>query len=227
MKPTNEQQKTRVLIVEDDQVFANELHHLLRKSEEFEVVGWAQDVASALDAIHTPHDLAIVDVGLPDGSGVDVVQSHREKAHSARCLVMTVFEDAPTTQAILKAGAEGYVLKTDPELLKHVRSVMEGKNPIDPNVTGHLLESVRKTHRKTSSNVDLSPREVQTLQALALGLSYNKIATTLGVSSHTVPDYIKSLYRKLAVNSRSEAVYQGVRKGLIDMQAPAEDTQTI
>ena len=180
--------RCRVLLVEDDALFAQELALLLSQTDDFVVVAHAPDLASAETYLRQPHELAIIDLGLPDGDGVDLVRAHRQVVPQAKCLVMTVFEDQHTVHATLQAGADGYLVKTARNFVEQLRQVMDGLHPIDARVAGHLLEGVRESRIQPPA-VDLSPRELQTLEALAHGLSYNDIATALNVSPKTVPDY--------------------------------------
>ena len=220
---TKPRTRVRVLLIEDDPVFAREVGLCLSQSDDFVVIAHAPDYATALIYLTQPHDLAIVDLGLPDGNGIDFVREHRVQQPGAKCMVMTVFESRESVTGALAAGADGYLVKSSADFVEQLRLVAAGEHPLDPKVTGYLLDTVRTdgddspSVRKLAAEVELSPREQQTLEALSEGLSYLAIAQRLGVSSHTVPDYIKSLYRKLTVNSRSEAVYQGVPLGLIQI----------
>lgn len=209
--------RARVLIVEDDSLALEELGASIDAADDLEVVATAQSVEQGLRRVSEPHDLLLLDLGLPDGNGLEVLDAQRRHQPDARCLVMTVFDTRDNTIAAVSRGAHGYVLKTAPDLLSHLRAVLEGEHPIDARVAGHVLAEVRGGCQPAAdaSQGALTPRELETLCGLAEGLSYRRIAERMHVSPNTVPDYIKSLYTKLAVNSRSEAVYIGLRRGLI------------
>ena len=209
----------RVLLVEDDEVMREELAHLIDQAPDLQLVGEAGDFDTAQRLLRQPHDVLVVDVGLPDGNGIDLLGLQRAQAPAARALVMTVFEDAQTTTQALQAGAAGYMTKTDPDLVLRIRQVAADQHPIDPAVTRHLLAAMGCSATEAPNPYNLTPREIDTLNGLAQGLSYNEIAEALKVSPHTVTDYIKGAYRKLEVNSRSAAVYKAMHVGLL--QKPA------
>lgn len=218
----------RILLVEDDAVFLAEARQVLAQHPDFDVVAQAQSLVEtrrclglnkrcAAHGLSIDIDIAVIDVGLPDGSGIDLIGQLKRCRPQIKCLIMTVFEDRETAQAALQAGADGYVVKSAPDFVLQLEQLSAQQHPWDPRVTGHLLARLRPPLDAPQAP-DLSPRERQTLQALAEGQTYNDISVTLGVSVHTVADYIKGLYRKLSVNSRSEAVYQGLLLGIISMQ---------
>ena len=207
---------SRVILVEDDQLLAAELGLLLAAQDNFRVVAQAYNLSDGMAKLSIPHDLLVVDIGLPDGSGIELVRRQQTIAPTAKSMVMTVFDDRVTTRRALAAGADGYVVKTDPNLLRQLELVVAGLHPIDPSVAGYLVDDLRGKSAKKHSTVVLTPREQQTLEALSEGLSYSEIAQRLEVSPHTITDYIKGVYRKLGVNSRSEAVYAGVHQGLVN-----------
>ena len=220
-------QPALVLIVEDDPLMLQELTLLIEPRTDLQLVATASSVVDGLAALAQPYDLLILDLGLPDGSGLSVLQAHSAQQTGAYCLVATVFEDRELTLQALEHGADGYVLKTDPNLLQRIDAVLSGDHPIDAQVAGHLLSAYRQSTRPASqpaSTIQLTPREQQTLQGLAEGLSYQLIADRLLVSPNTVTDYIKSLYKKLSVQSRSAAVYAGLKQGLVKIDQRTVET---
>ncbi len=207
----------RVIVVEDDVLALEELTGTIEAADDLAVTATARTVREGLRKVTEAHDVLLLDLGLPDGDGLEVLDAQRRHHPNARCLVMTVFDNRDNTLAAISHGAHGYVLKTAPDLLAHLRGVLDGENPIDARVAGHVLAELRGGCQPAGNDDEtpLTPRELETLCALAEGLSYRRIAERMHVSPNTVPDYIKSLYSKLAVNSRSEAVYIGLRRGLI------------
>lgn len=145
---------------------------------------------------------------------VKVCLDARETTHNKKTMVMTVFDDETSVMNAIAAGADGYFVKQDPHITEAMRAVMSNGNPVSASVVKYFLKRLRTRVDKT---VELTPRESQTLTALAEGLKYDDIALRLKVSKHTIPDYIKSLYAKLGVHDKSSAVYVGVQKGLISV----------
>jgi DNA-binding NarL/FixJ family response regulator len=166
-------------------------------------------------------DVLLLDLGLPDGTGLDLVAEFSRVCH---VIVFSVLGDEESVTRALELGAAGYLLKDSPalEITQAIRSVMDGGAPLTPSVAAHLLRKFRKqeaavatpatagTHSALSA---LTPRERDVLLALARGFSYDEAATILGISRHTVGHHVKQIYSKLAVNSRSQAVFEAVQAG--------------
>ena len=140
-------------------------------------------------------------------------------------MVVSVFGDAATVVKAIEAGADGYLLKGADGVssLEAIDTVLRGGSPISPAVAGHILARVRESGSAPpslsgagpSTNVALTPREVQLLSDLSKGFSYKEIANLHRISYHTVADHVKSIYRKMAVTSRGEAVYEAMQTGLL------------
>lgn len=211
----------RILIVEDDPLVRANLRQAIEHSPGLELAGEAETVAGALALLGPSIDLVILDLGLPDGSGIDVLHALRADPALAgtRVLVFTLFCDEARVVAALGEGADGYLLKdTDPaELLRDIHATLEGAAPISPAAAAHLLRRFRAAPVAATATpaATLTPRETELLQLLSRGLSYAEAAQSLGISPHTVRDHVKNLYRKLGVNSRGEAVFEAVSSGMI------------
>lgn len=172
-------------------------------------------------------DLLLTDLQLGDGDGTDLIREWRnsDDTKSRKAMVVSVFGDVTSVIRAVEAGADGYLLKggADFEIFDSITTVLEGGAPISAAVAGHLLKRVRseraavptKTPTKTESR--LSDREVEVLQALARGRSYKEVARDMEISPHTVGGHVKSIYTKLAVTSRGEAVYKAMQEGMIDL----------
>lgn len=205
-----------VTVVEDDPAAREELLADLESHPDIRVVGAAASLAEARQLVAV-HDVCIVDLGLPDGSGLELLADL--KARGIKPLVLTVFGDEATAVSALEMGAAGYLLKGLSDVGSQVVEVAAGHAPLTPRIAAHLLRRFRgiedKEQAATPGLPRLSRREQQTLQMLALGHNYRETAEHLGVSYHTVSDHVKSIYRKLAVNSKASAVMVGLRAGLI------------
>jgi DNA-binding NarL/FixJ family response regulator len=222
--------EARVFILEDDPRLRARLVLLAQKAGGFQVVAEAGSVASgkaAFEALVNMPDLCLVDLGMPDGSGLDVVRAVKARC-DAKVLIFTVFGDQNSVITALEAGADGFVLKDskDSELLSAMRAALEGGAPISAAAAAHLLRRLRTTEQAPSPDVQgeaivqnfgLTKRELETLEMLARGFPQREVAGIMGVSPHTIGAHVKSIYSKMAVNSRAEAVYEAVQSGLIDL----------
>lgn len=167
-----------------------------------------------LDEI-TP-DIALIDLGLPDGSGIEVIE--RLSRHSPQCyvVVMTMFDDDLHLFPALQAGAQGYLLKDQPRdlLVQQLRNIAAGQPPLSPVIARRLLKHFQKTPEISPPEHVLTPREREILTLLARAARVVEISEKLGISHHTVGDHIKNIYRKLNISSRAEAVLRARELGL-------------
>jgi len=127
-----------------------------------------------------------------------------------------MFGDEKSVVSALEAGADGYILKDADHIGDAIVAVAKGHVPLTPSVAAHLLRRLRPN--PSTVRKQLTPRETEILTCLAKGLSYRDVASMLSISYHTVTDHVKHIYKKLRVNSRSGAVYEGLRTGLIALQ---------
>jgi DNA-binding NarL/FixJ family response regulator len=163
-------------------------------------------------------DLLLVDLGLPDGSGLTLMREVHQRWPQCDMLVVSMFGDEVNVVASIEAGAVGYVHKDDEaaDIAETLLAVKGGASPISPMIARHLLLRMRPSAPEPAAvAVSLSPREQEVLQHIARGLAYAEIARLQGVTVHTVQTHIKKLYGKLAVHSRSEAVFEANRLGLL------------
>lgn len=208
----------RIAVVEDDLNLRDHFIEIISGAADLDLAGAASSIASAHDLIRLKPDLFLLDIGLPDGSGLDLVGPIRA-ANDARVLIVTSFGDRETVVAATLAGADGYLLKdSDPsEVLDGIRATLDGGAPISAAAAVYLLERLRKESRLVEQAVaeedGLSAREVELLNLFARGLSYKEAAIQMGISPLTVGNYVKTIYSKLAVHSRSEAVYEALKTG--------------
>ena len=212
----------RIIIVEDDARLRNYAIGALSAAADLAVVGDAANLADGLPLVEMTPDLALLDLGLPDGSGVQMIEAIRAQVPQCRVLVFTVFEDRASVLGTLKAGADGYILKDTSAdlLLAHVRATLAGETPISARAASHLLSLVRdepvvEASAATPDAPHLSPRERELLEYLARGLSRKEAARIMNLSPHTVAEYVQGIYRKLQVKSRGEAVFEAIQARLI------------
>lgn len=174
-------------------------------------------------------DVLLTDLGLPDGSGIDIIREARELYPDMEVMVLTVFEDEENVVAALEAGATGYLLKDQAsgELGDTILALMRGESVISPKVARFLLKRFtspavdakgQKAGEPTMATDELTRREGEVLSLISKGYSYNEIAESLKLSPNTIRSHIRNIYRKLAVKSRSEAVFEAAQLGLINLE---------
>jgi len=213
--------RKRVAIIEDDFVLRDELARVVALAPDLEVVGVADGLTRGRELLNRDIDVLLIDLALPDGSGIDLIREIDARRGKIRIIVISVFGDARSVVRSIEAGADGYLLKgAEPaEAAAAIRTVLEGGAPISPAVAGHILARMRNREQTTAApGPALSPREVLVLTDLAKGFRYKEVARLQGISPNTVGDHVKSIYRKLAVSSRSEAVFEAVQAGLIRLK---------
>jgi DNA-binding NarL/FixJ family response regulator len=219
---TAERPPIRIAIVEDDPALRNHLTEFVTSVDGFAAAGTATTVAQGLDLVGQGCDVLLLDLALPDGSGLDIIRRARAAGlNDLKIVVISVFGDVRNVVQAIEAGADGYLLKggdiVDTE--RAIRDVMAGRAPISPGVAGHILARVRNANTGTIPLPNpLTEKETEVLTDLARGFSYKEVAIRQRISHHTVADHVKAIYRKLSVNSRSEAVYEAVQSGLINLQ---------
>lgn len=220
--PAADPVRHRVVIVDDDPVVRAHFRDIVGKQPALTLAGEADCLAGAMGLLAVDPDIFLLDLGLPDGSGLDLIPVIRASCE-ARVLVVTSFGDRETVVRALRAGADGYLLKDSDSnvILSGIEATLVGGAPISPAAAVYLLDTLRAPAQgATASDLDtslLTPRESELLKLFAKGASYKEAARVLEISPLTVGNFVKSIYRKLAVNSRGEAVYQAVAAGHIKL----------
>lgn len=231
----------RVVVVEDDPDTRQFLESCVKDQTQFALAGSFATLQPAR-AWFTQHeaDLLLVDLGLPDGSGLQLMREVQQRWPQCDMLVVSMFGDEENVVASIEAGAVGYVHKDDEaaDIAQTLLAVKQGASPISPMIARHLLRRMQPPALPRGSlppkpsatpevalgavndpandpAVSLTKREQEVLEYIARGFSYAEIARLQGITVHTVQTYIKKLYGKLAVHSRSEAVYEANRLGLL------------
>ena len=218
--------RVRVAIVEDDPILRADIARAVSLAADLKVVGEAQTLAEGRVLLAAGPEVLLIDLALPDGNGIDLIREAQWRTPRPKCIVITIFGDAATVVRAIEAGADGYLLKgSEPaEAAAAIRSVLEGGAPISPAVASHILARARVSMRSTERDAGdtlgpaLSEKEIGILTDLAKGFRYKEVARIHGISPLTVGGHVKSIYRKLAVNSRSEAVFEAVQAGLIQLR---------
>ena len=209
----------RLALIEDDPGIRSHFAEIVASMADVRLVGSAGSVAEVAALLPLQPDLWLVDIGLPDGSGLDLIP-RLKTANVARVLVITSFGDRQTVVRAIAAGADGYLLKdsSSEAITEGIRVTLDGGAPISAAAAVYLLERLREAPPPTPAPLNpdeaaLTAREIELLHCFAIGQSYKEAARTLGISPHTVGNHVKSVYRKLEVHSRAEAIYEAVQGG--------------
>jgi DNA-binding NarL/FixJ family response regulator len=209
------QHVVRVLIVDDHQLFADGLEHLLGLEPEFEVVATANSIEHAIHAAQECRpDIALVDYLLPDGDGAGAVRALRAVVPTAKFVVVTALNDDATFVAALDSGCDAFVTKdrAADELVGAMRAVSRGESVFPPDLLVRTLPSMRLGRATRDA---MTRRELQVLALLAEGASTAEIAERLCISTNTVRNHVQNLLGKLGARSRLEAVAIAGRRGLV------------
>lgn len=185
-------------------------------------VRFAVDVASGREAMKSPPPLVLCDLGLPDGSGMQLIEMLMREAPQTQVVVTTVFDDDAHLFPALKVGAHGYLLKdaTVESIAELLRGIVDGQPPLSPSIARRVLRHFQAPPSATKEPDDpLTARERDVLKLIAKGLTVIDTANALRLTRHTVAGYVKDIYRKLQINSRAEATLEATRRGLIGESA--------
>ena len=209
----------RIAIIEDEPAVRRYFMQIMGMAEGFDVIAMAPDLATGRGLIGLQPDLFLMDIGLPDGNGYDLVPEIKAGC-TAKVLIISSFGDRDTVVKALGAGADGYLLKdsSPQQLLDGIGITLDGGAPVSPAAAVYLLDLLRTQSPFPQGAADDAPddrltaRETELLRAFADGKSYKEAARVLGISPHTVGTHVKAIYRKLEVNSRSDAIRQAFHK---------------
>ncbi|MFL6564728.1 MAG: response regulator [Burkholderiales bacterium] len=215
---------TSVALVEDDRATRERLAASVHAQESLRLVAEYQTGTEALAGLASrAPDVLLVDLGLPDMSGLELIRFASARYPQCDILVISIFGDEANVLAALESGARGYLLKgsLQHDIAFDIRDIRNGGSPLSPVIARQMLKRLRIPDREPlprSAGEDetmLTPREGEILNAISRGFSYAETAQMLGVSVGTVHSFLKRIYRKLAVHSKTEAVFEASRLGLI------------
>jgi DNA-binding NarL/FixJ family response regulator len=210
-----------VYVVEDDPQHRQRYRDAVDSAPDLDWAGSATTVREAVQAIPLANpDVVLVDLGLPDASGLDVVRSVRRTCPQAEIMVVSVFGDERSLMAAIRAGATGYLLKDTytVDFVSAIRDVRAGQSPISPTLARYLLAAWRPAERPPAvegPQEGLTDRETEILNAVSRGLNQAEIGKRLFISPHTVATHIKNIYRKLEAHSKVEAMNIARERGLL------------
>lgn len=219
-----------VLIVDDDPIVRGVLRKIIERTPGAVCVGELGEADSLPEAAERLHpDVVLLDVRMPEMSGIEVLREMRAKGLPCRAVMLTTFDDDEALSAAVREGAKGYLLKdaTLEELVGAIREVAAGGTHVRPVVTARVIQGLRELQWETGAGPagggggateaapDLTPREVEVLRLMAGGYSNREIAGALGVAEGTVKNHVSSLLGKLGVRDRTRAVLKGLEMGCI------------
>jgi DNA-binding NarL/FixJ family response regulator len=213
-----------VALVEDDVNFQNALKTAMLAAPDMLMLKVASTREQGLQMLNEIQpDVLLVDLGLPDGSGIDVIRAAHAKWPGCNIMVSTTFGDESHVMQSLEAGASGYLLKdsTPERMLFEIRSLSAGGSPISPLIARQILMRFRPADQTLATPAShkqataLSAREMEVLEFITKGFTSDEIAGLMSVSRHTVLTFIRRIYAKLEVNSKTEAIYEARKQGLL------------
>lgn len=216
-----------VAIVEDDLGFRRALTEALESAQDIRLAGVAGTRAEGLKLLQgAPTDVLLVDLGLPDGSGIDVIKAAVQQWSSCSIMVATNFGDETHVIRSIEAGASGYLLKdsSPAKIVDEIRSLASGGSPISPIIARQVLarfrqmgvgEKERPTPPEEAPQL-LSAREKEVLELITKGFTANEIARLMSLSPFTVRSFVRRIYSKLNVTSKAEAIYEARNQGILD-----------
>lgn len=229
---TTGQAPVGVVLVEDDRHTRARLASAIRQNPGLVILGSAATLAEGKTLLFmTQAKLALIDLGLPDGSGIELIQWAQQHKPDVECVVMTSLSDDAHLIASLQAGACGYLLKSDSGLsvAQCLAEVIAGGSPLSPSIARRLLQKLHLQGSPSAlaggqtelahkpKHAGITERELFVIQQVARGHTASEIAQQMGISGHTVATHVKRIYKKLHVHSRSEAVYEATVLGLVDL----------
>lgn len=222
--------RIEVALVEDDPGTRERLARAIAGSADLDLL-FAASSASELKQWLPDHpvEVLLVDIGLPDGSGIDLIRDALRWHPACEVMVITMFGDEGSMLKAFEAGARGYLLKdgTEDDLARHVRTLRAGGSPMSPVIARRLLDRMQRgdaaappaqpsaSADASAGNSLLSQRESEVLDLVARGFTYQEVARQLGISMATVQTHARNIYGKLAVHSKTEAVFEARQLGLL------------
>nr|WP_276562462.1 response regulator transcription factor [Hoeflea prorocentri] len=207
-------------MVEDDPAMRQSLIDAITSESDFEIVAACSSFAEGERTIRAgAADVLVTDLKLPDGHGFDLIRLARKQHPDMEIMVISVLGDEQSVVTAIASGASGFLLKDSRplDIVHSVRQLVSGSSPISTSVARFIIQVVQKSQHESNAEELLTEREMDILWGIAKGYTYKDVAEKLGISGNTVPTHIKNIYRKLEVNSRGEAVFEAIQRGLINI----------
>lgn len=207
-----------ILLVEDFQEIRQWMESLLREAFGQVSITQVSTVVQACAHLETDchFDLIILDLNLPDGTGVEILQRIKMQGLTALCVVATAYDDDEHLLTALNAGADGYLIKdqSNEQLIHDLQGILAGSPPLSPPIARRIMKLAKKPAAK-SVLIPLTIREEEVLTYIAKGMNRNEISKLLDLSAHTITSHVRFIYAKINISSRAEAAVEAIRRGLI------------
>ncbi|MFN8431492.1 MAG: response regulator transcription factor [Spirosomataceae bacterium] len=211
-------QVIKVALYEDNLTLRSSLSHLLQSSEEFDFLGAFENPENILqNCSNNKPNVILMDIDMPVMNGIEAATLVKAKFPEINILILTIFEDREKLFDALQAGASGYLLKNSKvvEIIEAIHEIHQGGSPMTPSIARKVLEFFSKPQNQPNPEEKLSDRELDILKCLVSGDSYKMIASNCFISMGTVRSHINNIYKKLHVNSKSEAVVKALKERLV------------
>ena len=208
----------RIVIADDHPVVREGIEAMLKREPDFKVVGEASNGLEAIKKVRElSPDVVLMDLRMPELDGVEAITRIKAENQDVKFIILTTYSDDEYIFQGIAAGARAYLLKDAPreELFKAIRAVSKGESLIQPVVASRVLDRLAELSKKTPASETLSEREIEVLRLMAKGVSNKDIADQLSITQSTVKTHITSIFQKLNVTTRTEAVTSALRKGII------------
>ncbi|MBK6965308.1 MAG: response regulator transcription factor [Bacteroidales bacterium] len=199
----------QIVLVEDDDEIRDSIELFLSKPEDFRIVGSYGSAEEFIEAFEESHiNVVLMDINLPGMNGIECVRIMKPQNESVQYLMCTVHEDQDKTFEALCAGATGYILKnaTPAQLVEAVRDIARGGSPMSPQIARYVLKEFQLQHQNLDLLQNFTQREKELVIALSKGFQYKEIADQMLISLETVRTYVRKIYEKLQVHSRTDAI---------------------
>ena len=210
--------KIKILIADDHPVVRAGLAAMLSREKDIEVVGEAANGRESVDkAAGLKPNIVLMDLRMPELDGIAAMREIKARNPQVKFIVLTTYDNDEYIFKGIEAGARAYLLKDAPreELFKAIRAVSRGESLLEPAVAGKVLDRLAELSRQSKAPETLSEREVEVLELMAKGTSNKAIASGLFISESTVKTHVQSIFQKLVVNDRTEAVTEAIKRGII------------
>jgi DNA-binding NarL/FixJ family response regulator len=210
----------KILIADDHPVVREGLFAMLKRQQDFEVVGEARDGVEAVNETkELSPDVVLMDLRMPELDGVEAIHQIKAAKPNTQVIILTTYSDDEYIFRGIEAGARAYLLKDAPreELFKAIRAVHRGESLIQPVVASKLLDRLTELSRRSPSSEELSGRELEVLRLMAKGAANKEIGAQLSISQSTVKTHISNIFQKLGVNDRTGAVTEALKRGIINL----------